>query len=116
MLKKIASYADDTAIACRDINDFEWALWHLERYERATGMLRNVSKTEVVSNDPDILRVSKGIGFDCAREVKYLGCQVGIKPNYSAMWQKVLANMKSAADLWFHKSSSIWDRVLQAKA
>jgi hypothetical protein len=79
-------------------------------------MLRNTSKTEVVSNDPDIVQVARGIGFDCAQEVKYLGCQVGINPDYHKMWQKVLKNMKAAAELWFYKSSAIWDRVLQAKA
>ena len=32
------------------------------------------------------------------------------------MWEKVLKNMKTAAELWKYKSSAIWDRVLQAKA
>src|SRR6202020_2493018 len=68
--KKVAAFADDTAIACADINDFEQALWHLDRYERATGMLRNVDKTEVVSTDPDIVRAARNIGFYCAKEVK----------------------------------------------
>ena len=76
----------------------ERALYHLERYEKATGMLRNVKKTEVVSNDPDMLKIGREVGFDCPSEVKYLGCQVSICPNYDKMWEKVVKKMQVTAD------------------
>src|SRR4051812_41162753 len=40
--------------------------------------------------------LARGIGFDCTQEVKYLGCQVGINPDYHKMWKKVLKNMVTA--------------------
>jgi hypothetical protein len=78
-------------------------------------MLKNTKKTEVVTQDCDISSVALQSGFCCPKEVKYLGCQVGFSPNYRTMWEKILAKMQAASDVWSRKSASIGDRVLLVK-
>jgi hypothetical protein len=63
-----------------------------------------------------MLKAARATGFDCPREVKYLGCQVGIKPDYRKMWCKIIGKLQAAADLWDRKSMATGDRVLLAKA
>ena len=98
----MAAYADDTAIICSDEEDYKRALHHLENYKKAIGMARNVAKTEVVTEVCDILKLAKETGFDCPKEVKYLGCQVGINPDYRKMWSRIIGKLQ-AADLWTRK-------------
>ena len=62
--KKTAAYADDTAILCSNSKDFDKVLAHLDRYERATGMKRNVKKTEVVTNSDTLKKKAKLLGYD----------------------------------------------------
>ena len=113
--KKVAAYADDTAILCADAADFDRALYHLDRYERATGMKRNVRKTEIVSNNSALVERATALGYAAPKETKYLGCPVGINPNYDAMWEKIINKMKIAAADWNTKSSAVGDRVFIAK-
>src|SRR5277367_5163962 len=113
---KVSAYADDNAIDCGDLSDYNRVMQHLSNYEKATGMLRNVKKTEVVSEDIDIVAAARAEGFAVPKEVRYLGCPVGFSPDYSKLWSKVVAKMNAAATLWCKKTTAVSDRVLLAKA
>jgi hypothetical protein len=115
MRKKVAAYADDTAIVCKDIKDLHIALKHLKAYETATGMKANKKKTEIVSNDFEILKEARALGFATPKETKYLGCPVGIAPNYDALWKKTIGKIQNAANFWKCRTAAIKDRVLLAK-
>jgi hypothetical protein len=114
--KMVAAYADDTAIICKDKADFDVAMECLSKYERATGMRKNSKKTEVVTSDPEVKAAAEEQGFSTPNESKYLGCPVGINPNYSALWRRVTDKIKAASVLWDRRSASVWDRVMIAKA
>ncbi len=113
--KKTAAYADDTAILCSDLNDFKRALYHLERYERATGMKQNKKKSEIVTNNMDLKATAEKLGYATPTESKYLGCPVGINPDYGKLWLRVINKMKVAAELWRTRSTAVGDRVMIAK-
>jgi hypothetical protein len=113
--KKTAAYADDTAILCSDVNDFNIALHHLDRYEKATGMKQNKKKTEIVTNSEELKNLAQELGYATPSESKYLGCPVGINPDYSKLWQRVINKMKVAAEDWRTRSTAIGDRVMIAK-
>ena len=70
--KKVSAYTDDTVIICKNLADFKIALKHLRAYETATGMKQNVKKTEIVSNDCDILKAAKALRYSTPSESKYL--------------------------------------------
>jgi hypothetical protein len=63
MDKAVAAYADDTAIICGGVEDLVKTGLILDKYEIATGMKKNTRKTEVVSNDPEMVTLGAKMGF-----------------------------------------------------
>ena len=90
MDKAVAAYADDTAIICASTQDLKRTGEILDKYEIATGMRKNTRKTEVVSLDPKMTEMASKMGFATPKEVKYLGCPVGINPDYDKLWERIL--------------------------
>ena len=115
--KKVASYADDTAILTSTTEDIEIFKEIARDFEAATAMKVNISKSEAVLlgewvNDPP-----GNIPYAVKDRVTYLGCEVGhitkedLKRTYAEMEAKISATYAR----WSRAGTAVKDRVLIAK-
>ena len=95
--KKVASYADDTAVPISSKKDLGVFLEVIGDFERATAMKVNHSKSEVVLLGRWRDKPPNNLPYAVKDKVVYLGCEVGnitaddLKRTYAEMEAKIAA-------------------------
>jgi len=116
---KVVSYADDTAIPVAGKSEFIEVIRILKRYQRATGSLINTIKTKflAIRNRSSINKLIDKLFevYTPGQLIQYLGFPVGVQPDYTQAWKKVITKVHNALLMWDKICSSIYGRSLIIK-
>lgn len=115
--KKVAAYADDTAVPLSSEGDLEIFKSTIADFEKATAMKVNPKKSEAVMLGKWRDKPPEGIPYPIVRTAKYLGCQVGnlTQEDYKVTYADMEARILATYARWNRIGGAVKDRVLIAK-
>ena len=114
---KVILYADDTAIPFSFKKELPFIKKALDLYCGASASKLNLKKCIGIIVNGQIPEESLGMIWEVnTPSLRYLGVQVGCKPDFEADWQKCLENIARTLSRWSRRNLSTQGRILIIKS